>query len=413
MNSERPSQPRGPLSLSTLVDNAQRRWQPGVAQSTPGDGYLFSGNPQETVPRALFLDRRLTPLERNAWQVFRLQLNDDGITAFPTYGELQPYLASMPCSLKASSETVARALTVLRLTRWLSLVRRRRDAKTGRIQGNLYVLHDEPLTPFEAIQLDTDYLSLASSALTHASKAIQRVGYHTLKEMAEDPLLSGRVLPTRLQVLSQRLAKQGWVGSDADPMATPTSATDTADTYPQPPAFHNSEEGPNHRLRNGKSPSSESEAGIKAVKRPSLRIPNEDRTVRTNGIYKEVRTVPRARTELRLPKGFATLKSEQQAGALVALQQVDGSLQQAVLDEWDSRCCARSIRNPAGYLFGIIQKALRGEFHASAGTARQPASGVPPPAPSPATSAPARQTAASREVALEYLARLRQKLGIP
>jgi hypothetical protein len=33
-------------------------------------------------------------------------------------------------------------------------VRRRRDPKTGRILGNLYVLHDEPLTPFEAMQLD-------------------------------------------------------------------------------------------------------------------------------------------------------------------------------------------------------------------------------------------------------------------
>jgi hypothetical protein len=61
---------------------------------------------------------------------------------------------------------VARALTLLRLTRWLSLVRRRRDPKTGRIQGNLYVLHDEPLTPFEAMQLDPDYLGLVSQALT-------------------------------------------------------------------------------------------------------------------------------------------------------------------------------------------------------------------------------------------------------
>src|SRR3546814_12920348 len=84
------------------------------------------------VPRALFLDRRLTPLERNAWQVFRLQLNDDGVTAFPTYDQLRPYLASMPCASQASHETVARALTLLRLTRWLSLVRRRRDTRTGR-----------------------------------------------------------------------------------------------------------------------------------------------------------------------------------------------------------------------------------------------------------------------------------------
>jgi hypothetical protein len=81
------------------------------------------------VPRALFLDRRLTPLERNAWQVFRLQLNDDGVTAFPDLRPASPLLASMPCAAQASHETVARALTLLRLTRWLSLVRRRRDPR--------------------------------------------------------------------------------------------------------------------------------------------------------------------------------------------------------------------------------------------------------------------------------------------
>ena len=128
----------------------------------PQDGYLYSGNRHETVPRALLLDRRLTPLERNAWQVFRLQLNEDGLTAFPTYEQLRPFLASMPCVGKASFETVARALIILRLTRWLSLVRRRHDPLTGRLIGNVYVLHDSPLTPFEALQLDPEYLGLVA-----------------------------------------------------------------------------------------------------------------------------------------------------------------------------------------------------------------------------------------------------------
>ena len=96
---------------------------------------FYSGNRHESVPRALFLDRRLTPLERNAWQVFRLQLNDDGVTAFPTYDQSALSGVRCPCAAQASHETVARALTLLRLTRWLSLVRRRRDPKTGRIQG--------------------------------------------------------------------------------------------------------------------------------------------------------------------------------------------------------------------------------------------------------------------------------------
>lgn len=80
----------------------------------------------------------------------------------------------------------------------VSLVRRHRDPRSGKIFGNLYVLHDEPLTPFEAMQLDPNYLGLVSRALDHASRSIQRVGVHTLKEMSEDPALAGRVLPRRI-----------------------------------------------------------------------------------------------------------------------------------------------------------------------------------------------------------------------
>ncbi|EPZ16294.1 hypothetical protein M622_12980 [Thauera terpenica 58Eu] len=111
----------------------------------------------------------------------------------------------------------------------------------------------------------------------------------------------------------------------------------------------------------------------------------------------EVRTVPRARdTEDAQPPSpphrFQTLKAEQQAGALVALQQVEPSLRQAVLDEWDARCRSSTVRNPAGYLFGIIQKAIRGEFKAWVGhhppgmdkSASPPHQTAPSPTPPPA-----------------------------
>ena len=380
----------GPMALSALFDDALQNLAKGQGTAPAADGFLYSGNRHESVPRALFLDRRLTPLERNAWQVFRLQLNDDGVTAFPTYDQLRPYLASMPCGAQASHETVARALTLLRLTRWLSLVRRR-DPKTGRILGNLYVLHDEPLTPFEAMQLDPDYLGLVSQALTHAAKAVQIVGMHTLKEIAEDPLLSGRTLPTRLQVLAQHVARHGW--------ATPS--------YPQEGVDHESEEGNDGLLRNAEHLSSESEVRPKPAPDGSLRNPKEDRTVRKDRIN-EVRTVPRARAlqNLRLPERFLRLKDEQQAGALVALQQVDEAQRQAVLDEWAARCHNSAVRNPAGYLFGIIQKAIRGEFKAWAGESAS----APPAPPSPAPSSPPASRAADPEVARAYLAQLREAL---
>lgn len=400
MRGESPSPDGGMASLAALLDQVQQRMP--TAPPSP-DGFLFSGNPHETVPRALFLDTRLTPLERNAWQVIRLQLNRDGLTALPTYEQLRPFLASMPCGAKASFETVARALTVLRLTRWLSLVRRRRDARTGRIQGNLYVLHDEPLSPWEAMQLDAEYLSLVSHALGHASKSIQRVGCQVLQETTQDPMLQGRSLPTRLQILVRRMAASGWRTAEDE-----AAAVEGEESYPQPLGRDESEEGRKTLLRNADGLASESVAGEKALQTGLLRNPKPDRTVRDR-IDRTVRTVPRtpARERLRLPQRFVLLKDEQQHGALAALQQVAADMQQSVLDEWDARCQRDTVRNPAGYLFGIIQKALRGEFTVWAGRVTQHARSDVEPQADAAVHA---SDPATREAAQQHIARLRDLL---
>lgn len=364
MVTDDPRRPGGPVSLTTLLDQATQRLQPAAEDITPQDGFLFSGNRHESVPRALFLDRRLTPLERNAWQVFRLLLNDDGVTAFPTYERLRPYLASMPCTAKASHETVARALTQLRLTRWLSLVRRRRDARSGRIQGNLYVLHDEPLSPFEAMQLDTEYLGLVSQALTHSAKAVRVVGVHTLKEITEDPMVSARTLPSRLQVMVQRLAGQNW-----DANAHDLESVDNPKTVESAEAL----------LRHYDAPCSKLESGRKAPSDGFLPNRKSDSTVRNSIKNNKVRTVLRELDYLDLPPRFERLDDEQKAGALLALRKVDRELQQAVIDEWNVRCCDDYIKKPANYLFGLIQRAIRGEFRAWAGVASPRKD--PPPTP--------------------------------
>lgn len=118
----------------------------------------------------------------------------------------------------------------------------------------------------------------------------------------------------------------------------------------------------------------------------------------------EVRTIPRPRETgdaqaPSLPRRFQPLKAEQQAGALIALQQVEPSLRQAVLDEWDARCRTGTVRNPAGYLFGIIQKAIHGEFKAWVGQhppgldkpASPPHQTAPSPTPQPADPEQVRQ----------------------
>ena len=109
---------------------------------------------------------------------------------------------------------------------------------------------------------------------------------------------------------------------------------------------------------------------------------------------------------IRLPERFLDLKEEQQTGAMVALQQVDASLRQAVLDEWAERCRGSAIRNPAGYLFGIIQRAIRGEFNA---WAKQAGSAPPPAATRDAPPEPPRNVVPP-EVAKQHIDRLRELL---
>jgi hypothetical protein len=114
---------------------------------------------------------------------------------------------------------------------------------------------------------------------------------------------------------------------------------------------------------------------------------------------------------LKLPEIFARLRTEQQAGALSALAQVDSAVQQLVLDEWAIRCHSSTVRNPAGYLFGIIQKALRGDFHAWAGQrAQEPAPGA---ASVSATSPEHAPKETRSEIAGRHIAKLRTMLRPP
>lgn len=386
------------MAMPAALARALEQLQP-AADAPASDRLLYSGNRHEAVPRALFFDRRLTPLERNAWQLLRLQISPEGVASFRTYETLRPHLSAMPCGAQASHETIARALSILRLTRWLSLVQRRRDGASGRLLGNVYVLHDEPLTPFEAMHLDAEYLSLVSQALHHASASVQRVSVQVLQEIAEDPRLQDRILPSRLDALTQRA--HGHLPADA--------------TYPQSESeegirdseqgVRDSEEGISVTNPDSSPPSSDSEQGEISGENALLRNPNKDSTVRTVSMYKYVRTVPRTReaTALRLPTPFLNLDEAQQSAALLALQPVELTQQQAILDEWAARCRGNSVRKPAGYLFGIIQKALRGEFHISTPPQRQHQSASPT-----AQSLP--RTKADPEVAQAHLMRLREIL---
>lgn len=267
-----------------------------------------------------------------------MSLRDDGITAVPTYEQLRSYLTSMPYAERASFETVSRALIILRLTRWLTLAQKRR-AKDGSHLSNLYILHDEPLTPFEAMRLDDDYLALICHAITHASKAVQRVAAGVLDDIADDPFLAGKKLPTRLEILLGRVHNQ-------------TGQPEKLSTD------HKSEEGKTNPLRNQKTHTSESEASLKTAKNQSIR--NLNKVVSSSNINILLQSVTE---ELTVPKRFYEISEGRKKGLLLTLKHLSPQIRQQILNEWDGRCRNQIIRNPVAYLYGMVQKAIKGQFN--------------------------------------------------
>ncbi|KAA8689151.1 STY4528 family pathogenicity island replication protein [Pseudomonas caricapapayae] len=332
------------------------------------DGIVFSGNPHETVPRGLLLDDRLSPLERNAWQVFRLLINGDGVTAFPSYEKLRPYLGSAP-GKSASKETVAKALTVLRLTRWLSLGQRVRDSVSGRVQGNIYILHDEPVGCAEAMEIDRNYMQLVGHALEHANKAVRVVADHAFKEFAADPDHSTGALPSRLEVIEDRWRQQGWHDTPNQvehEQAEPEFGFRTKGAGLANSLSSESELSEKSAGANLETPGSDSELSLSSASFGLVRIPNSYSTYTYTSTSVCKSSVPREAPEsgTDLPAGFERFTQDQQDRARLALQRVDPTLRQPLLDQWRHRCQNGSVKNPFGYLLSCMQKAMSGEFNA-------------------------------------------------
>ncbi|CAK7009343.1 STY4528 family pathogenicity island replication protein [Saezia sanguinis] len=328
----------------TLADLFEQAHALSAAPPTD-DVFLFAGNRQESVPRTLFFDRRLTPIERNTWQIIKMLMESGSKTSMPTYDQLRPFLTAVPCATQASYETVAKAITLLRLTRWMTLVRRRR-LPNGQVQSNIYVLHDEPLCPHETIQLDRDYFALVSKAMDHSSKAIRRIGELCFSEIVNDPTMGTKSLPTRLSVLTKRITET--MEPENQKLSTENPASESEDSKMV-------------SLRNRYGLTSESESRGKPAQSQTFTNP---KSVRSSSIFNKKTTTEQKRVHIQLPERFKRLSPKQQNLALTAVQHLDIGIQQQIFIEWDRRCETMIIRKPPAYLLGIIQKALQGELNA-------------------------------------------------
>lgn len=188
-------------TLAKMQNRIEQKTQSGE-QSNEQSGLLYLGNVHDAIPRRLFLDSRLSPLDKMAWVMIRLYAQQNDGAVFPTYDELQCQLA-LPHSDKASRETVSRTLLMLRLTGWLSLCKRVRD-KFGRIRGNIYAQHDEPLGLFDAEYFDPGWLDAVADACRYTNKTIRLTALAVLQDIKADTRMRHRY--SRVALIEARLS---------------------------------------------------------------------------------------------------------------------------------------------------------------------------------------------------------------
>lgn len=130
---------------------------------------LFPSNQHTSFPAMIIQDPVLEPVDKLVWMSIRLQAHEaGGKTTFPSY-ETIAKTANV-----SSSATISRALTILRLTRWLTLCSK--YSETGRrSQTNIYALHDEPLQFLDVIYLDSGYQPFLSKATEHYHARVKAV----------------------------------------------------------------------------------------------------------------------------------------------------------------------------------------------------------------------------------------------
>ncbi|EMN9195370.1 STY4528 family pathogenicity island replication protein [Pseudomonas aeruginosa] len=363
---------------------------PSFTEATAAVGTPPSNN--VSVPLALLLDERLTPLERNAWMVFRARVGEDGTSALPNYEQMRPFLACKANNQKAAYETAARTVCVLRMTRWVHLVGHRRDPLTGQVHNTLYAVHDTPQTCQAVCASDAEYIGLLERSVAHPNHVVRAVAIGVLQDLATDVDLPA---PLR-QRIALACARSG-VGNDDDAGGQP------------PPLKNESSLSSVH----GESVSTTSNAASSVrTYKESLK---EVRTYRADAGESGQRvTVP----PLQLPACLAGMAPDQHRDVQAALRRLPGEHRQPVLDELEARAQSGTVRNVVAYLFGLVRRVLAGEFRLWA--AKQPAKVAPAshpvsPVPQAVTIKPAspEYTPAAPEVVRAHLALARSMLRMP
>lgn len=400
------------LSADSLITRTVAQMNAQLAQRIPGEdvtqlrsGLLYMGNVQDAFPRRLLLDVRLSPLDKMAWMMIRLYAQQNQGAVFPSYDELQLQLAS-PGKGRASRETVSRVLLMLRLTGWLSLCKRVRDER-GRVRGNVYAQHDEPLTCRDAESLDPHWLDTVAEACRHRNRTISQTAWAVLQDIKDDRQMRHR--HSHVSLIESRLAAAQTPQQMAirlrEKLASPhpCSVAELSQKVPGSETELSSEQG-------GKTQSSVSEPGPHPAKDTGVRYPNGYVRSFTLSDNKNTYVNPHAVLPGRL---VSQMRDEDAAMLTRQLQALPEDAGAQVLQSLEVALAAGKVSNPVGWLLAVMKRAREGTLFSpnhERKDASPPVAGVARPGSRPVLqSAPTR--ASSPEHVSHVVAEIRRKMA--
>lgn len=172
--------------------------------STPPNGdnrqdtLVYLGNWHVALARILLQDPVLRPEDKIVIMNIMVSASPGAAAAFPSYK-----LLGEKANIRGRA-TIADAITVARVTRWITLCRRVRDAK-GRWRGNLYALHDEPLALADTLRLDVEYLPFLNQSCNHRRQHVRRIAQGVLSTIQGD-IATGHDVTAPENPLERRMA---------------------------------------------------------------------------------------------------------------------------------------------------------------------------------------------------------------
>ena len=185
------------LALDALIQETIAQAEASTGQG-PADRMLFLGNRHQSFPTAVIKDSVLEPVDKLVWMVIMLSVHETGgNTAFPGYEAIGKMVNV------SSRSTIARAIAILRATRWLTLCARLRKT-SGRFRGVVYALHDEPAPLVDALHLDADYMSFLDHSLSHGHARVRTVAQAVLDSMDED-IQAGQAVCAQTHPIERRI----------------------------------------------------------------------------------------------------------------------------------------------------------------------------------------------------------------